>query len=95
MSNRATQSNGSTVMRVVSRKRAISCFCSGFTSAMTSNTLSGLPATMPAATEAFSPFKPPVLGTMTLFTFLMMLPEATITTRLGMVPNTLRAFAAA
>ena len=62
---------------------------------MTSRAFLGLPATMPAATEAFRPFMPLVLGTMTLFTFLMMLPLALISTRFGIVPRISWAFAAA
>ena len=59
------------------------------------SSLESIPLTLlPAAAAAGIPFIWSVLGTMTLFTFLMMLPLAPITTLSGSCPRTCRAFAA-
>ena len=70
-------------------------FFSSLTSEMTSSSFSAEPAMMPAATAASMPFRCPVLGTITLFTFLMMLPLTCSCTLSGSTPSTSRAFAAA
>ena len=69
------------------------CFSSG-TEAMTWRTFPASPATMPAATAVRMPFPPPVLGTTTLLTFLMILPEISARTRSGGAPSTSRSRAA-
>ena len=56
---------------------------------------SGSPATTPAATAARMPLSPPVLGTMTLFTFLMILPDTSARIFSGRAPSTARSRAAA
>ena len=50
------------------------CLAAG-TSAMTCSSRAASPATTPAAMAAAMPLRPPVLGTTTHLTFLMMLPE--------------------
>lgn len=50
---------------------------------------------MPAAAAAGMPRSPPVFGTKTHFTFLMMLPLAVTVTRAGSAPSVRRATAAA
>lgn len=69
--------------------------CSWETSAITSSSRSGFPAMIPAAAAAGIPFRWLVLGTITLLTFLIMLPLAPILTLSGMHPKTSLAFAAA
>ena len=88
-------STASTWMGTFFRKSFISFFCSGVTSAMTSSCFSDLPPTIPAAAAAWMPFSPSVLGTTTLFTFLMMLPLTPISTLSGISPRISRALAAA
>ena len=61
----------------------------------TSSFLFSFPQTTPAAAAASIPLKPPVFGTTTLFTFLIMLPLAFTTIFSGNSPNTVLAFAAA
>ena len=82
-------------MGVLSRKRRISAFCSSVTSEITSRARPAWPPTMPAAAAASIPFIPPVLGTMTLLTFLMMLLLTPSQTWPGSLPSTSRALAAA
>jgi hypothetical protein len=54
---------------------------------------SASPKQMPAATAVRSPFRPPVCGTITLLTFLMMFPLTVSTTRSGSLPSVCRASA--
>ena len=61
----------------------------------TSSSRSARPAARPAAAAASMPFSPPVLGTVTAFTFLMILPLTSTRQRSGTVPNAIRALAAA
>ena len=82
-------------MGVFSKNSRIPSTCSGFTEAITSSSLEASPATIPAAAAAGIPFKCPVLGTITDFTFLMMLPLACTRTRSGISPKISRATAAA
>ncbi len=63
--------------------------------AMTCKPREASPAAMPAAAAASIPFIPPVCGTVTLLTFLMILPLASISTCLGSAPSSSRARAAA
>ena len=65
------------------------------TSAMTCSTFPASPATIPAAMAAGMPFFPPVLGTTTLFTFLMIFPEMSASIRSGRAPSSSRSRAAA
>ena len=95
MSNTSPDSDLLTVKCAVSRNFAISLVCSGVTAEMTCSSLSGSPAAMPAAAAAFRPFSPPVFGTMTLLTFLMMLPLTQISTSSGSAPRVFAAMAAA
>ena len=88
-------STASTRMEVSVKKRRISAFWASVTSEMTSSALPAWPATMPAAAAASMPFMPPVLGTMTLLTFLMMLLLTPSQTEPGSWPSTSRALAAA
>ena len=69
--------------------------CSSVMAESTSSWASASPATMPAAAAAGMPRSPPVWGTTTLLTFLMMLPLTSTSTRSGSAPRTLRALAAA
>ena len=73
---------------------AISFCSSGVTFAITSRHAFESPATIPAAAAAGIPFMPPVFGTITLFTFLIILPLASMITSVGIWPNTSLAFAA-
>ena len=61
----------------------------------TSSSRAGSPAAMPAAAAAGMPRSPPVLGTNTLFTFLMMFPLASTSMRWAGRPKVWRATAAA
>ena len=61
----------------------------------TSSSASASPPTIPAAAAAGIPCSPPVWGTTTLLTFLMMLPLTSISRRSGTAPRTARALAAA
>ena len=62
---------------------------------MTCSAASASPATMPAATAAGMPFRPPVLGTTTLLAFFIMFPETSQSTRSGAAPSSARSRAAA
>ena len=62
---------------------AISFCSSGVTFAITSRQAFESPATIPAAAAAGIPFMPPVFGTITLFTFLIILPLASMITSVG------------
>ncbi len=62
--------------------------------AITSNALLASPATIPAATAASIPFKPFVLGTTTLLTFLIIFPLTSTKHRLGLTCNISRALLA-
>ena len=62
---------------------------------MTCKIFSALPETTPAAMAAWMPLRPPVLGTTTLLTFLMMLPDTSATIRSGAAPRMARIRAAA
>ena len=90
-----SESASATFIGVCSRKALISCICSCLMSAMTSSCFSGLPATIPAATAASIPFIPPVLGTMTLFTFLIIFPLTSTLTCEGFFPSSCLAIEAA
>ena len=95
ISNVKPLSTCSTEMGVFSRNSFMTAIPSFSTLAITSSSLSGSPATIPAAAAAGMPFKWSVLGTITDFTFLMMLPLAPITTLSGSSPSTFLATAAA
>ena len=88
-------STGWMCMGTCARNGRSRAFCSLVTDEMTSRALSAWPATMPAAAAASMPFRPSVLGTTTLLTFLMMLLLTPISTRSGMASSTSRALAAA
>ena len=55
----------------------------GSTSDMQSKCLSLFPATIPIATAGWIPLNPPVFGTTTALTFLIILLEALIETKIG------------
>lgn len=66
-----------------------------FTEEMTSSSRSAAPAAAPAATEVSIPRRPPVFGTMTLFTFFIRLPLSATFIRSGRFPSASRTLAAA
>ena len=80
---------------VCSRNVFISFFCSGVTLEITSKTSSACPPVMPAAAAASIPFKPSVFGTITLFTFFIILSLTPISTLSGRFPRIFFALAAA
>ena len=84
-----------TSIGVFSRNSPIVLICSGVMEASTCSSAEASPAATPAAAAAGRPLSPPVFGTTTLLTFLMMLPLASTSTRSGMTPRVSRAFAAA
>ena len=61
---------------------------------ITCSCTSGSPATSPAAAAASMPLRYPVLGTTTLFTFLMMFPLHSTRHRSGRAPRAWRTLAA-
>ena len=64
-------------------------------SALVPSSSAGPAAAAPAAAAAWIPRSPPVCGTTTLLTFLMMLPLTSATIRSGLAPSASVAFAAA
>ena len=94
MSSSTPLSSGTTSMGVSAAKRSMSRIWSGVTFPSASSPAPSSPATMPAATAARMPFWPPVLGTVTLLTFLMMFPLTCARTRSGIRPRACRALAA-
>ena len=68
---------------------------SSSTDSSTSSALAAFPPTVPSVAAASSPASPPELGTVTLFTFLMMLPEQSRSIWSGSQPSVSRASAAA
>ena len=94
ISSRCSELSGVSSTGVFSMYAPSAAFASSLICEITSSPALSSPPSAPAHTAAAMPRLPPVLGTTTLLTFLMMLPLASTAIRSGVAPSAARATAA-